>query len=59
MTAIRLAVPAMTTGGRVYLGGTRGAATAPWGWRWVDGTNYSNIDCGTMGCGIFPSTAPR
>ncbi len=30
------------------------------GWTWVDGTNASNLDCGTgIGCGLWTSTEPE
>ena len=44
-----------------WLGGWRDAISpTPFlGWHWVDGTNASNLNCGSSGCGVFSSGQPR
>jgi hypothetical protein len=33
----------------LYIGATRTSTSPPWGWSWIDGTNNSNIECGSIG----------
>jgi hypothetical protein len=46
--------------GEIWLGGSRDMSNPPFGvWSWVDGTNASNINCGSPGCGPYGLWEPR
>jgi hypothetical protein len=44
-----------------WVGGWRDstASTVYVGWHWVDGTDASNLNCGSRGCGVFSTGQPK
>ena len=44
----------------LWLGGYRDSANPPFReWYWSDGTNASNLNCGTAGCGPWAGGEPK
>ena len=42
----------------VWIGGCRTGSVGTAGWSWVDGTDASNLNCGSIGCGPWTSGGP-
>ena len=42
----------------VWIGGYRAGSIGTAGWSWVDGTDASNLNCGSIGCGPWTSGGP-
>ncbi len=46
--------------GHMWLGASRDMSNPPFGvWSWVDGTNATNINCGSSGCGPYGPLEPK
>jgi hypothetical protein len=46
--------------GHLWLGAYSDMSLSPFGvWSWVDGTNASNVNCGSVGCGPYRLGEPK
>lgn len=53
-------IQATAAGSPLWLGGYRDATSPPFReWRWADGTNATNLNCGIAGCGPFAAGEPK